>query len=149
MTTLVVVLAVVGLGVWLLRRDHLAQPGNQIAEPIDLDVRLDAAFAETVNQRDELIASRLDQVVVRQVPVRRLEPVPELHTVRLCFADGTRMFGKGAKPGDLGVLSMLVAKHMVWPTRSHRDGAGNHLMLRVEGRRDPVDVVITGLDQPN
>ncbi|MDQ3054551.1 MAG: hypothetical protein M3R66_12290 [Actinomycetota bacterium] len=149
MTTLAVVLAVIGLGVWLLRRDHLARPGTEIAEPVDLDVRLDAAFAEMVDQRDELIASRLDQVVIRQVPVRRLEAVPELHTVRLCFADGTRMFGKGAKPGDLGVLSMLVAKHVVRPTRSRRDGAGNHLMLRVEGRREPVDVVITGLDQPD
>jgi len=149
MTTLAVVLAVIGLGIWLLRRGHLAQPRNEIAEPLDLDVRFDAVFAETVGQRDELIASRLDQVVVRQVPVRRLEPVPELHTVRLCFADGTRMFGRGARPGDLGVLSMLVAKHIVSPTRSRRDGAGNHLMLRVEGRREPVDVVITGLDQPD
>ena len=148
MTTLAVVMVVVGLGIWLLRREHLAQPGTEIAEPVDLDVRLDAAFAEMVDQRDELIASRLDQVVLRQVPVRRLEAVPELHTVRLCFADGTRMFGKGEKPGDLGVLSMLVAKHVVSPTRSRRDGAGNHLMLRVEGRREPVDVVITGLDQP-
>lgn len=113
-----------------------------------LDLQLDAAFAELVDQRDGVIASRLDQVVMRQVPIRRLEAVPELRTVRLCFADGTRLFGKGAQPGDLGVLSMLARKHVVRPTRCARDGAGNHLYLTVSGRRDPVDVVITGLDQP-
>jgi len=149
---LVLVVAVV-IGALLAHR-HLRRPVPAATAPTDvgpdpaLDVALDAVFADAVDQRDVMIASRLERVVIRQVPVRRLEAVPELRTVRLCFADGTRLFGKGANPGDLGLLSMLVTRHHVWPARQCRDGSGNHLLLTVEGRREPVDVVITGLDQP-
>lgn len=132
---------------WWPGRDRRHAPAPTRRD--ELDARLDAVFLDAVEQRDGVIASRLQVVVTRGVPMRSLEAVPELRAVRLCFADGTRVFGRGAQPGDLGVLCTQMRRHVVVPTRARRDGAGMHLILRIEGRKDEVDVVVTGLDQPD
>ena len=51
-----------GLGIWLVRREHPVQPGTEIAEPIDLDVSLDAAFAEIKSYYNDITLNNLELI---------------------------------------------------------------------------------------
>lgn len=102
-------------------------------------------------RRDELLVSRLRPLVLRRVPVRVVEAVPARRAVRIRFADGTAVMGRGEHAGDSGVLLSLVrARRSVWPGACSTDDAGAHLLLAWAGRGGhQMSVLITGLDQPD
>jgi len=115
----------------------------------ELDARFAAASEDVATSRDEIVAARMAPVVRRRVPVRVLEPMPARGTTRIRFADGTTILARGAMAGDLGVLAAVMREHSVRVTSCARAPDGLHLALDWTGRSRPLDLVVTGLDQPD
>ena len=155
------VAAASGLLLWLIVRrrapdqrwtGRLPVPGlAQTLDPLDLAEvasRLDAVESDVLRQRDELLASRLRPLVDKRVPVRLVEPVPQLGAVRIRFADGTAVMGHGDAAGDAGVLAKLIRERSVWPGACSTDERGTHLIFAWSGGRKHLSVLVSGLDQP-
>ncbi len=119
------------------------------ADIADLDARFAAVAQEHAREIDELLASRLRPLVVRGVPVCRVEPIPFLRAARVSFADGTALVAKGAVPGDLGVLAAALRAHRVRPWSWSSGQTGTRLELGWKGDRHRLSLVVTGLDQPS
>ena len=115
----------------------------------DIEARWEAFDADEHRRRDELLVSRLRPLVDRRVPVRVVEPVPGLQSVRIRFADGTAVMGRGDAAGDAGVLASLIRDQSVWPGSCSTDSTGTHLVFDWSGGRRHVSMLVTGLDQPD
>jgi hypothetical protein len=126
-----------------------ALPDLDPADVADLQARFDSIDVGQVRRRDELLVSRLRPLVDKRVPVRVVEPVPELHSMRIRFADGTAVIGHGERAGDAGLLASMIRGQSVWPGAYSTDAAGTHLRFDSSRRRTCVSVVVTGLDQPD
>lgn len=131
------------------RRARMPAPPRQVDrhDEQDLDERFAAITAECLDEQGQLIAARVSAVVRRGVPVRRVEPVAGLRRSRLHFADGTSVLARGEAPGDVAVLARAVARSRVAPSSCRRAADGVHVHF-AWGSRQGVDVVVTGLDQP-
>jgi hypothetical protein len=114
----------------------------------DLDARFAAIAAECLDEQGQLIAARVATVVRRGVPVRWVEPVAGLRSSRLHFADGTSVLARGEVPGDVAVLARAIGRSRVAPSSCRRAADGVHLHF-AWGAHHGVDVVVTGLDQPD
>jgi hypothetical protein len=160
-----VVASLLAVAVWWWRRVSLRprrdrrRPGGP--EPdVDLDVDVDPADAADLDRRfaraddasrtrDDVVASRLEVVRRRVVPVRLVEPVPGLGASRVRFADGTTVIGHGVAAGDMGVLVAAVRHHAVHVESCRRQPDGMHVQLAWPGAPGGLGVVVTGLDQPD
>jgi hypothetical protein len=152
-------LVVGGLTMALLaRRQTTAQlrvsddPAAATLDPDDvreLESRLDALDLDEAPRRDELLAVHLRPLIAKRVPVRVVEAVPELHTVRIRFADGTAVMGHGEAAGDAGVLAGLVRAQSVYVGACDRELDGTHLRFRGTDDVRLVSFVVTGFDQPD
>ena len=76
-----------------------------------------------------MLLAHLQPLVARKVPVRGVEPVPELRTVRVRFADGTAVVVRGEVAGDAGVLASVLRDHTVLPSACSTDAAGTRLVF--------------------
>jgi hypothetical protein len=124
---------------------------EQLIAPHDvaeLEARWGSLDADHRRRCDELLMSRLRPLVNRRVPVRVVEPIPARRVVRIRFADGTAVVGRGEVAGDTGVLMSLVSKQSVWPGSFTTDDAGAHVVFSWSGGRC-MTVLVTGLDQPD
>ena len=92
--------------------------------------------------------ARLRPLVDRRVPVRVVEAVPTRQVVRIRFADGTTVVGRGEVAGDAGVLASLARQQSVWPGSLTTDASGAHVVFSWSGGRC-VTLLVTGLDQPD
>lgn len=141
----------------LVRRHRLGAAGRE--EPVvdaidphdvaDLDARFADIECEDALRRDTMLASRLQPLVCRAVPLRCIEPVPCMRTARIRFADGTALVAHGAVPGDIGVLAAALRHHAVRPASWSTGATGTRLVLGWCGDRRRLAVVVTGLDQPD
>ena len=147
-----------GLTMALLARRHTVprpvsdDPAAATLDPDDvreLESRLDALDLDEAPRRDELLAVHLRPLIAKRVPVRVVEAVPELHTVRIRFADGTAVMGHGEAAGDAGVLAKLVRHQSVFVGACDRDLDGTHLRFRGTNDVRLVSFVVTGFDQPD
>ena len=134
---------------------HPLPPQEALLEPLidpedvaEIESRWDALDATHRRRRDELLLARLRPLVDRRVPVRVVEPIPTRQVVRIRFADGTAVVGRGEVAGDTGVLASLIRKQSVWPGSCTTDAAGTHVVFAWSGGRC-VTVLVTGLDQPD
>lgn len=123
--------------------EQLIDPGD-VAE---LEARWHALDADH-RRLNELLVARLRPLVDRRVPVRVVEPIPTRHVVRIRFADGTAVVGRGEIAGDAGVLASLARQQSVWPRSLTTDASGAHVVFSWSGGRC-VTVLVTGLDQPD
>ena len=114
----------------------------------ELDDVFAAAEAEEARHRDTQLAIRMAPLVARAVPARRIEPVPGVHAARIRFADGTAVFVRGRKPGDVGVLARWLTVSSVVPVGCSTTSVGTELTLRVGNHPYPFVLRLTGLDQP-
>lgn len=141
------------------RRGRWAEPtpppaAEAMLDPADLDdvaARMQAVDTTEVRGRHELLASRLRPLIDKRVPLRVVEPVPGLQSVRVRFADGTALVGHGESPGDAGVLaSALGRRQAVWVGSWATDERGTHLRFVLSAdRQRRLVFVVTGLDQPD
>ena len=129
------------------RRPRGPDPVLDPADASDLDRRF-ALVDDAVSTRDDIVASRLEVVRRRAVPVRVVEPVPSLGASRVRFADGTAVIGHGVVAGDMGVLVAAVRDHAVHVESCRREPDGMHVLFAWPGARAVLGVVVTGLDQP-
>jgi hypothetical protein len=156
-----VVASLFAVGIWWWRHDSLRQPPRRdgpppgVADP-DLDpadaAELDRRFAlahDAASTRDDVVATRLEVVRRRAVPVRLVEPVPGLGASRVRFADGTAVIGHGVVAGDMGVLVAAVREHAVHVESCRREPDGMHVLFAWRGAPSGLGVVVTGLDQPD
>ena len=134
------------------RRTPTARPAEPSLDPADLaelEGRWQLVDEDHHRRRAELLCSRLRPLVDRRVPVRVVEPIPALRVVRIRFADGTAVVGRGEVAGDAGVLAALVRTKSVWPGSFRTDADGTHLRFDWSGGRRHMSVLVTGLDQPD
>lgn len=106
-------------------------------------------FTDDRRHRDDVLVAHLLPLVRRQVPIRRVEPLPRLGLTRIRFADGTAVVARGTTPGDLGVLATVVGDRSVRASACVASPAGTHLVLSWDRRPRGLTVVVTGLDQPD
>ena len=149
---------IAGLMVWAVisgraasRRPQAAEPELPGVDPLDvadLGARFSDVAAEHAASRDALLLAHLQPLVARKVPVRSIEPVPELRTCRVRFADGTAVVVRGEVAGDAGVLASVLRDHRVLPSACSTDAAGTRLVFDWSGGRNHVAMRVAGLDQP-
>ena len=148
---------IVGLVVWALvsrRPSHDTAPPSELpgVDPLDVaDIgdRLGDIDAEHRASRDAVLLAHLQPLVTRKVPVRCVEPVPDLHIVRVRFADGTAVVVRGEVAGDAGIVASVLRDHAVLPSACSTDAAGTRLVLDWSGGRNRVAMRVAGLDQPD
>jgi hypothetical protein len=127
--------------------------GTELLAPDDLAelaALLDQVEVEERHARDSLLITRLDVLVAREIPVRRVIPaagVPGAATVG--FADGTAVTVASRKAAEAGVLLLHATKYRVL-LRGYRT-EGGHLVLRFrrDGSGRDLEVVALGLEQPS
>ena len=119
------------------------------ADVQELEFRMDALDLDVAPRRDELLAIHLRPLITKRVPVRVVEAVPQLHTVRIRFADGTAVMGHGEAAGDAGLLAVMVREQSVFVGSCELDPEGAHLRFRHAGDNRGVSFVVTGFDQPD
>ena len=124
--------------------EQLIDPGD-VAE---LEARWQELDADH-RRLNELLVARLRPLVDRRVPVRVVEAIPARQVVRIRFADGTAVVGRGEVAGDAGVLASLARQQSVWPGSLTTDASGAHVVFSWSGGRRCVTVLVTGLDQPD
>lgn len=133
-----------GPAVGTLRRDE------PVWEAGDDDLEIDEVFArvERENAPDVslLVASRLDPLVRRCVPVRAVRAAPGRNSARICFADGTVVLARGRRPGGIAELALQVHRHTVCMESWTREADVTTMNLRW-APRGGVAVVAVGLDQ--
>jgi hypothetical protein len=130
---------------------EVADPAAESIDPedaADLDARFEQVDGEVSAHRNALFRARVQPLLARRVPVRAIEPVPSLHTVRVRFADGTVLGVRGITPGDVGVLASVVRDHAVCLASCSTDATGTNLVFGWSAGRHTMAVRITGLDQP-
>ncbi len=158
MLGLLTVCLIVGVTVWSLVSARAATrpapvepelPGVDPSDLADLGARFGDIDVEHAAARDALLLAHLQPLVSRRVPVRCVEPVPELRTVRVRFADGTAVVVRGEVAGDAGVLASVVRDHAVLPSACSADAAGTRLVFDWSGGRCHVAMRVAGLDQPD
>ncbi|MBA3605285.1 MAG: hypothetical protein H0W46_04795 [Acidimicrobiia bacterium] len=81
--------------------------------------------------------------------MRVLEPLPGRGATRIRFADGTTIVAHGTTAGDLGILAGVMRERSVRVSSCARAADGLHLSLDWTGRMRALDLVVTGLDQPD
>lgn len=130
-------------------RNFAAELGVDPDDAAELDARFAAATSDDTTWRDDVVAARMAPLVRRRVPMRMLEPLPERGAIRIRFADGTTIVAHGTHGGDLGVLAAVMRDRSVRVSSWARADDGLHLALDWPGRRKQLDLVVTGLDQPD
>jgi hypothetical protein len=150
---LVVGLVVGALVTWRAGREPAQAPseppGIDPTDLADIDVRFGDVDATHIATRDAVLLAHLQPLVTRKVPVRCVEAVPDLRTVRVRFADGTAVVGHGEVAGDAGILASVVRDHAVLPSACSTDAAGTRLVFDWSGGRGHVAMRVAGLDQPD
>ncbi len=117
------------------------------ADVDDLDAVFDRVLESHSRELGILLASRLQRLVDRRVPVRAIREAPGTSAARVCFADGTIVLARGVVPGDFVRIAWGIHASSVWLEGFSRVDATTRLDLRWhEGR---VAVVALGLDQPD
>jgi hypothetical protein len=148
---------VAGLVVWALvgrrataggRASESELPGVDPRDLADIGERFGDIDAEHAASRDAVLLAHLRPLVTRRVPVRCIEAVPDLHTVRVRFADGTAVVGRGEVAGDAGILASVLRDHAVLASACSTDAAGTRLVLDWSGGRGHIAMRVAGLDQP-
>ena len=149
----------VGVTVWALCYARARRAPREAADteipgidPSDLDelgARLSGVEAEHIAQRNAVLQAHLEPLVQRRVPVRSIEPVPALHTVRIRFADGTAVVVRGEVAGDAGVLASVLRDHSVLPGACSTDANGTRLVFDWSGGSRHLAMRVAGLDQPD
>ncbi len=149
------VVAVAAAVTIVLARRRRRRPGGYDEAPLDpadvadLTARFARVDADQAATQRALLEYHLRPLVVRRVPVRCIEVVPQLRTTRVRFADGTAVVVRGEVAGDAGVLASVVRQHRVLPADYRTDDAGTHLVFDwFDGRRH-MSLLVTGLDQPD
>lgn len=135
---------------WLWRRGaatpdpvaglHLV--ADDAAELTEIGKRLEAEYHATA---PAVISANLARLASRSVPVRAVRPTGVTGLAQVCFADGTVVFVRGTRPGD---LSWLAVKSLLQPIRFEafrREPRGVILDLAWPG--DRVSVLAVGLDE--
>lgn len=144
---------VVVTAVLLTRRRRPPPPADDLLlDPDDLaelDRLLEQAAAEERPVHDSLLKARLDLLVSRGVPVRRVVAAAAPGAVTVGFADGTAVTVASLRAAESGVLLMHAGRGRVL-LRGYRHDDQDRLLLRFgwPGRRSDVEVVALGLEQP-
>ena len=92
-----------------------------------------------------VISANLARLISRRVPVRAVRPSGVPGLAQVCFADGTVVFVKAQRPGDLSWLAVKSLIHQICFEAYHAEPRGVVLELAWPG--DRVSVVAVGLDQ--
>ncbi len=128
------------------------QDGLDPGDVADLDDRFRLVSGEERLLQQTLLQSRVQPLVTRRVPVRGVEALPELRTVRVRFADGTAIVANGEIAGDAARLALLVRhdQHVVASSCSAApDGKeGMRVVFAWSGERHHIALRVSGLDQP-
>jgi hypothetical protein len=153
----VLVAVVTGLGLAVVALVVLTRPrwrpptgGAGLLDPFDvaeLADRFDAVHAEHARGQQALLQARLEPLVTRQVPVRRVEAIAELRSVRVRFADGTAVMVRGEVPGDAGVLAAVIRRHEVVPSSWSTGPRGTRVVFDWSNGRRHLAMLVSGLDQ--
>lgn len=112
------------------------------AELAEIGHRVEAEYSASA---PAVISANLARLVSRRVPVRAVRATGVTGLGQVCFADGTVVFVRGTRPGD---LSWLAVKSLLQPIRFEafrRESRGVILDLTWPG--DRVSVLAVGLDQ--
>jgi hypothetical protein len=151
-------LALAALGAWLAARwwrarsarrhapveEHLLHP-DDVAE---LEAALRRAEEEERHSRDLLLCTRLDLLVSRAVPVRRVAPAAVSGAATVGFADGTALTVTGRRAAEAGVLLMWTTERTVVLHHYCREDGRVVLSFRRSGMAGGLEVVALGLEQP-
>jgi hypothetical protein len=145
-------LAVVTVVVLARRRRAPAYEEDLLLDPDDLaelDQLLDQVAVEERPVHDSLLKARLDLLVSRGVPVRRVVAAGAPGAATVGFADGTAVTVTSLRAAESGVLLMHASRGRVL-LRGYRHDEQGRLLLRFgwSGRRADVEVVALGLEQP-
>lgn len=158
LVVLTVLALLVGAGVALAwvqaRRPARREPTLDDAFLDDEERRmLDAALAEVEREHAgpvrRLIASRVVVLQNRRVPLRAVRPAGEPPVARLCFANGTVLRARPARPGDFAPIVVEVVgrgRSVVIESYTLGDGHVDIVLAGSGGMRQRARVV--GLDQP-
>lgn len=93
------------------------------ADIAELAERFAAVEAEQARAHSFAIGMRLRVLAHRRVPLRAVQPAPAHGTARICFADGTVVIARAARPGEL--LNLVCGVHRAatclaaWDTGPH------------------------------
>ena len=100
---------------------------------------------------EDRLARVVSPLVTRCVPVRGVERGPLGGVARVRWADGTVLLARSSDPAALtSVMRALVARQHVVATQVRASPPeGVVVTLAREGRRGPVEILVTGLDQPD
>ncbi len=151
---LVLLAAAAGLVRWRRRR-RPAEPVDDLEGLLDEDERssLDEALASVLAEHgaslQRLLEAHLDVLTRRGVPIRAVRPTDDPPVVRVCFANGTVVRVRPARPGDWAPIVLALADSgrgvVVESWKAAEDG-GVTLVLAVPGgpRRRATAI---GLDQ--
>lgn len=118
------------------------------ADAAEMERRFRAVALGEAEARHRRLVVRLQPLVQRAVPVRKVEAAPGLPSARIRFADGTTVVVRGHAPGDVGVLAVWALRASFPPVTCSTDADGVHLAFALPGGRRRLSVLVTGLDQP-
>lgn len=113
---------------------------------------MDRRLHEAEERIFALLVIRLEDLIRRRTPVRRLTAGPVQRTARLMFADGATLLVRARRPGSSAAVAKATlagAPVLLESWRRERDGFV--LILSVVGRRRTArhEVLLLGADQPD
>lgn len=117
-------------------------------DPAD-QAELTAVFAQVAGEEAPRRLANLERVlrllVIRQVPLRRIEPAATREVARLAFADGTVVLARSGTSGSIGSLARSCSQTTICP-----EGcviANGHIRLELAWVTGRVWVEVVGRDQ--
>ena len=134
---------------WWRRRARPLDPAEglnlnetDVAELTAIEHRLEREYRATA---PAVISLNLARLRNRRVPVRAVRAAEVRGMAQLCFADGTVVFVRSQRPGDLGVLVVRSAMQPILFEAFHTEPRG--VVIDLAWRGDRVSVVAVGLDE--
>lgn len=116
------------------------------ADIAELAERFAAVDAEQARAHCFAIDMRLRVLAHRRVPLRAVQPAPTAGTARICFADGTVVLARAARPGEL--VNLVCGVHRAATClASWNAGPAQTTMRFAWSHGRTADLIAIGLDQ--
>lgn len=128
------------------RRAERSEPTLDPADIAELAERFAAVDAEQARAHSFAIDMRLRVLARRRVPLRAVQPAPTAGTARICFADGTVVLARAARPGEL--VNLVCGVHRAATClASWNAGPPQTTMRFAWSHGHTADLIALGLDQ--
>ena len=139
------------------RTDPVRDSPHPGLDPIDtasIGATLEAIGEAHNHAQQRILASLVDRLIERRVPVRVVDVVPGQREGRVRFADGTTVRASGAAAGDLGILAAVIREGSILATSCVHDSTGvsivfDRTLRPVAGAVRMLSIRIIGIDQPD